>query len=108
MGTDTRHPLPERLHLLAATAQLLQRLEQSPRGASAEQYRRVAREVAVLLAQAEPDEHLDRLLSAFPAASEVYENERYAVAGLCRRPLEPALNAELAATAAIARARGRG
>jgi hypothetical protein len=35
----------------------------------------------------------------------LYENLRYAHAGLCRAPLETALNAELAASAAIDRAR---
>jgi hypothetical protein len=38
----------------------------------------------------------------------LYENLRYSAAGLCRAPLETALNAELAATAAIARARRAG
>lgn len=110
MSTDTRHPLPARLHSLAALAGLLERLERSSwsaTAASAEQYRSVARQVRQLLAEAEPDEHLQKLLTAAPATAELYENLRYDVAGLCRSPLEQALNAELAATAAIAAARGR-
>ncbi|MDE2146295.1 MAG: hypothetical protein KGJ24_06365 [Burkholderiales bacterium] len=103
----TRHPLPTRLHSLAAMAGLLERLDRQPRHASAEQYRSVARQVSSLLAEAEPDAHLQALLDAAPATAELYENLRYAMAGLCRAPLESALNAELAATAAIARARGR-
>jgi hypothetical protein len=85
-------------------AALLQRLEQQPLRISAEQYRAVARQVSTLLAQAEPDEHLHALLAAAPATAELYENMRYEMAGLCRAPLEAALNAELAATAAIKRA----
>jgi predicted NAD/FAD-binding protein len=106
MSTETRHPLPARLHTLAAMAGLLERLEGAPSTASAEQYRGVARQVSALLARAEPDEHLALLLNAAPHTAELYENLRYDVAGLCRNPLEAALNAELAATAAIRRARG--
>ena len=53
MRIETRHPLPARLHTLAAMAGLLERLEASPTtadtGASAEQYRSVARCVQTLL-----------------------------------------------------------
>lgn len=105
MRTDARHPLPSRLHTLAAMAGLLERLEASPSTASAEQYLGVARQVRALLAQAEPDGHLHLLLNAAPHTAELYENLRYEVAGLCRAPLEVALNTELAATAALNRAR---
>ena len=106
MSTQAQHPLPARLHSLAAMAGLLERLERTPSSASAEQYRSVARQVSALLAQAEPDEHLHRLLDMAPASAELYENQRYNIAGLCRAPLERALNAELAATAAIKVAMG--
>jgi hypothetical protein len=98
------HTLPARLNSLAAMAGLLERLDRQRSSASAEQYRRVARQVSTLLAQAEPDEHLQFLLNAAPASAMLYENLRYDVAGLCRAPLEMALNAELAATAAIKKA----
>ena len=86
-------------------AGLLERLEHQRNGASAAQYRSVASQVSRLLAQAEPDGLLHALLNAAPASAELYENMRYDLAGLCRAPLEIALNAELAATAAIAKAR---
>lgn len=105
MSIDTRHPLPARLHTLAAMAGLLERLEQTPSTASAEQFRAVALQVSALLAAAEPDAHLHRLLALAPHTAELYENLRYEVAGLCRTPLDHALHAELSATAAIARAR---
>jgi phage-related minor tail protein len=104
MQTQTHPRLPAGLRTLAATAALLERLEREPRGASAAQYRDVARQIAVLLAQASPGEALDALLAAMPASAEIYENLQYAHAGLCRSPLEAALNAELAATAALAKA----
>ncbi|MBU6260733.1 MAG: hypothetical protein KGL18_02670 [Burkholderiales bacterium] len=105
MASLLHQKLPQRLHVLAGVAGLLERLEREPGSASAEQYRRVARQLEKLLEQAEPDENLKALLDIAPAASEIYENMRYGVAGLCRSPLEPALNAELAASAAIERAR---
>ena len=80
------------------------RLEREPRQASAEQYRGVVQQVNQLLADAEPGAMLDALLAVAPATSDLYENLQYAHAGLCRSPLEAGLNAELAATAAIARA----
>lgn len=113
MSIETRHPLPARLHTLAAMAGLLERLEASPpsahTGASAEQYRSVAMCVQALLADALAgpglDEDLHRLLRAAPHTADLYENMRYDMAGLCLQPLERALNAELAAGAAIAQAR---
>ncbi len=105
MSAKTRYSLPPRLHTLATLAALLERLEQGPGSASAGQYRDVARRISVLLAQAEPDEHLDRLLSAAPHTAEIYENLRYELAGLCRAPLTAALDAEIAAATALQRAR---
>ncbi|KPF50582.1 hypothetical protein D621_13070 [beta proteobacterium AAP51] len=109
MSTDTHHPLPARLHSLAAMAGLLERLEAAPgkqaAGASAEQYRSVARRVSELLEQAVPDAELQRLLQMAPHTAALYENLRYGLAGLCLQPLDSALKAEMAASAAIARAR---
>jgi hypothetical protein len=105
MEIQSRHPLPVRLHNLAAMAGLLERLERQPSSASAEQYRDVARQVSALLVDVEVDEHLHLLLNAAPATAELYENMRYAVAGLCRAPLDAALSAELATHAAINGAR---
>jgi hypothetical protein len=101
----TAHQLPARLNSLAAMATLLERLDRQRTTASAEQYRQVAQRVTQLLALAEPDMHLRALLNAAPASAMLYENLRYEVAGLVRAPLEIALNAEMAATAAITKAR---
>ena len=105
MATETLR-LPARLHTLAAMAALLERLERRPRSsASAAQYRDVVRQVQTLLAEADGDDALPALLAIAPAAAELYENLHYEHAGLCRSPLEPALNAELAAGDAIEKAR---
>lgn len=115
MQTDLRHALPARLLSLAAMAALLERLESNPPvaragqagtgKASAEQYRLVAMRTSALLAETPTDSHLHALLAASPATAQLYENLRYQHAGLCMAPLEEALNAELAAGAAIERAR---
>ena len=109
MSTDTRtaqpQQMPSRLASLATMAALLERLEQQPSSASPEQYRQVAQQVAALLSEAEPDLYLNALLAAAPATEQIYENLRYEHAGLCREPLEQALNAELAASKVIAKAR---
>jgi hypothetical protein len=86
-------------------AALLERLERTPRAASAEQYRSVVKRVDQLLAEAEPGEALHALLEVAPATAEIYENRQYAHAGLCRSPLDASLAAEKEAVAAIARSR---
>ena len=48
---------------------------------------------------------LSAVLDAHPAAAQLYENMHYQHAGLCRSPLERALDAELQARAFIDRAR---
>ena len=105
MTSVTSVSLPARLHSLASLALLLERLERQPLRASAAQYRDVVRQIAQLLAATEPDAHLDALLNVAPATASIYENLRYAHAGLCRTPLDAALAAEVAARDAIAQAR---
>jgi hypothetical protein len=108
MESNTRSTLPAALRDLAAMAALLERLDLDPHGsASAHQYRDVARRVSALLVDAPPGPMLDQLLSAAPATAALYENLQYAHAGLVRAPLEAAMDAERAATAAIAKARRR-
>ncbi|MBK1688047.1 hypothetical protein EV684_10315 [Rubrivivax gelatinosus] len=106
MPTETVR-LPARLHALATMAALLERLERQPRSASAGQYRGVVQQIRELLAEAEGDESLPALLAIAPATAELYENLHYEHAGLCRSPLEEALNAELAASTVIKAARSR-
>ena len=53
--------------------------------------------------RAEPGAELEALLNTFPAAAELYENQQYAQAGLCRQPLELSLNTEQQARKEIER-----
>jgi hypothetical protein len=104
METSDR-TFPAALHNLAAMAVLLERLERNPRHATPEQYRDVVQRVTELLEAAEPGAALQGLLMVAPATAQIYENLRYAHAGLCLAPLDSATAAEQAATAAIERAR---
>src|SRR5262245_62372628 len=82
-------------------AQLLEQIEQSPKGVAADQYQVVVNRLAIALHEAEPGDTLQAVLNAHPAAAELYENLNYEHAGLCRSPLEAALNAELQAAQAL-------
>lgn len=96
--TSTVITLPARLQALAVTAALLQRYESGVAPADAGQYQALVRQASQQLATESADESLDRLLDAFPVLSELYENGRYAHAGLCRQPLERSLHTEQLAT----------
>ncbi len=95
--------IPERWRVAVTLAQLLQRLETSAERSSADQYRAVVRHLADELSRAEPGAELEALLNTFPAAAELYENQQYAQAGLCRQPLELSLNTEQQARKEIER-----
>ncbi len=86
-------------------AELLQRVEASTQAIGAAQYQRLAVHLTRLLANLPPSARLTALLNTFPAAAVLYENARYAQAGLCRVPLELSLASELSARDAINRAR---
>lgn len=98
MNTTT---VPKNLVMLA---RMLERLERSKVPVDPQQYRSVADHLAGALRTA-PRDVLEAVLRASPASAELYENLQYEVAGLCRSPLEPALQAERAARAAIDAAR---
>jgi hypothetical protein len=83
--------------LVRALASLLQRLEASKVRVAAGQYRAVALQLAQALAGMRADGELHALLDAHPAAAELYENQNYPHAGLCRCPLELALWSEFLA-----------
>ncbi len=90
---------------LVMLARMLERLDRSPVAVDAQQYRGVVEHLSEQLRAAPHDAMLDALLEASPATAELYENIQYEHAGLCRSPLETALNAELAARAIIDGAR---
>ena len=90
---------------LVLLARMLERLDRSAVAVDPQQYRGVVDHLAEALRTAPHDAALEAVLEASPATAELYENLQYQHAGLCRSPLESALNAELAARAAIEAAR---
>ena len=90
---------------LVMLARMLERLDRSGEAVDPQQYRGVVEHLTEVLRSAPHDAALEAVLEASPATAELYENLQYQHAGLCRSPLEQALNAELAARAAIDAAR---
>ena len=90
---------------LVMLARMLERLDRSAVAVDPQQYRGVVEHLSELLLSVPHDAALEAVLAASPATAELYENLQYQHAGLCRAPLEAALDAELAARAAIDAAR---
>ena len=88
-------------------AELLQRVDASTQVIGAAQYRKLVLHLGALLDALAREPALATLLDTFPSAALVYENQRYAQAGLCRAPLRASLDSELQARAAIALARSK-
>lgn len=90
--TSSTYSDPKALRVLAA---LLERMEHSRVAVDPDQYRTVVERLAQALKDAKPGDELGSLLSSHPGAAELYENTQYALAGLCRSPLEASLATEL-------------
>ena len=92
---------------LVTLAQLLRRIERSRVPVDPEQYRALVTQITQELAAHPQDAGFDALLAAVPELAELWENQQYAYAGLCRSPLDAAVRAEQAAREVIGRvARG--
>ena len=105
----THSPAPKTdLAVTHVLAQLLERLEHSPVPVGAEQYRSVVMHLVDEFRDVAPGDGLGKLLDAYPAAAEVYENLNYQHAGLCRSGLDASLAAELAAKDAVQHIMRRG
>ena len=107
MTAAQRESLKNRLETAIALARLLERVETSGRAFGADQYRTLVRQLGVALSQEMPDDALQAVLGAHPAAAEVYENLHYAESGLSRSSLERSVGSEMLASQAIARAARR-
>ena len=108
MTAAQRESFKHRLETAIALARLLERVETSGKAFGADQYRELVRQLGVALSQEVPDEALQAVLGAHPAAAEVYENLHYAQSGLSRSSLERSVDSEMQASQLIARAARRG
>ena len=108
MTAAQRESLKNRLEMAIALARLLERVETSGRAFDADQYRALVRQLGVALSQEMPDDALQAVLGAHPAAAEVYENLHYAQSGLSRSSLERSVGSEMLASQVLARAARRG
>jgi len=107
MTAAQRESLKNRLENAIALARLLERVETSGQPFGADQYRALVRQLGVALSQEMPDEALQAVLGAHPAAAEVYENLHYAQSGLSRSSLERSVSSEMLASQVLARAARR-
>lgn len=96
----------ERPSVLLTLAHLLERLDRSPTPVDAGQYRLIASRLQEAMRATPADAALQAILTSFTSAAEVYENLYYPHAGLCRSPLQAALEAEIR-TAELLRRIGR-
>ena len=103
MSTISPATLKTRLEIVIALSRLLERVEGSRVEIGADQYRALVRQLSGALEQELPAEALNAVLSAHPAAAQLYENLHYASSGLSRSSLERSVASEMAATQAIAR-----
>lgn len=94
MSAAQLESLRNRLETVIALSRLLERVERSPANVGAEQYRGLVRQLTVALSQEIPDEALQAVLGAHPAAAELYENMHYAQSGLSRSSLERSVETE--------------
>lgn len=99
--------LRNRLETVIALARLLERVENSGVAVGADQYRALVRQLTAALSQEIPDDAVQAVLGAHPAAAEVYENMHYARSGLSRSPLDRSVGSEMLASQALARAARR-
>jgi len=98
---DTRYKT--RLETVIALARLLERLERAPSSASPDQYRALVLQLQGALDEGLPTDALNAVLSAYPAAGEVYENMHYAQSGLSRSTLDDSVASEMATSQLLAK-----
>jgi hypothetical protein len=96
-----------RLETLVPLAHLLECVETGVASASADGYRHLVLRLQAALSEDIPADVLQVLLSAYPAAGQVFENLHYEHSGLSRAPLERSVSSELLARQVLARAARR-
>ena len=96
--------LKSRLETVIALARLLERVERSNVAVGADQYRALVRQLTLALSQDLPEDALNAVLGAHPAAAELYENLHYEQSGLSRSSLERSVGSEMLASQVLAKA----
>jgi hypothetical protein len=92
-----------RLETVIALARLLERVERSGAAVGADQYRALVRQLGTALEEDLPEDALQAVLGAHPAAAEVYENLHYAQSGLSRSSLDRSVASEMESSQLLAR-----
>ncbi len=108
MNAPRTESLRTRLETLIALARLMDRVEASPVVIGADQYQGLVAQLKAALAVTLPEQALEAILVAHPAAAELYENMHYESSGLSRSPLERSVGTEMLASEWIHRAARRG
>jgi hypothetical protein len=90
---------------LVMLARMIERLDRSGEPVDPQQYRAVVEHLTEVLRSVPHDAALEAVLQASPSTAELYENLQYQHAGLCRSPLDVALEAEMDARSVIERMR---
>ena len=108
MSAPPLESLRTRLENVIALARLHERVEHSRAPVGADQYRALVRQLALALAQELPDDALQAVLGAHPAAAELYENLHYEQSGLSRSSLERSVASEMLASQVLAKAAHKG
>ena len=96
--------LKSRLETVIALARVLERVEASGVAVDADQYRVLVRQLALALSHDLPEDALNAVLGAHPAAAELYENLHYEQSGLSRSSLERSVGSEMLASQVLAKA----
>ena len=104
MSAIPRETVKNRLENVIVLARLLERGETSAVRISPDQYQALVHQLKAALGQELPDDALQAVLGAHPAAAELYENQHYAQSGLSRSSLERSVQSEMLASQVIARA----
>jgi hypothetical protein len=103
MSEFTTNTFHAHLETVIALARVLEHVERSPVQVDAHQYQLLVARLKAALSEDLPAPALDAVLSALPAAAEVYENMHYQISGLSRSSLERSVSSERLATELLAR-----
>ena len=91
------------LETAIALARVLERVERGIEPVTAEQYQVLVARVKAALSEELPEPALNAILTALPAAAEVYENLHYEFSGLSRSSLDRSVSSEMLTATLLAK-----